>query len=141
MAESRNLEYCVLRYVPNAIGKEGVLLAAIFIYPGDPDKETCAITFAPHWQEKVQLFDPDSDLEMIEATLVEIQDRLRSPTSLYMLDQLEDSFSNIIQISDRKKCPLPANSRSVWAFAQALLGKTSTGSPQSPVLHSAAYQV
>src|ERR1700685_4374065 len=100
MAESRNLEYCVLRYAPNVISKEGVLIAAIFIYPSDPDREECAITFAPYWQEKIRLFDPDSDLEMIAATLDEIRDRLQSPTNRDTLHQLEDSFSNTIQISD-----------------------------------------
>jgi hypothetical protein len=141
MDESSNVEYCLLRYVPNVTGKEGVSIAAIFIDVSDVDKEVCAITLAPYWQERVRLFDPDSDLEMIEATLAEIQDRLRSPTSRYMLHLLEDSFSNTIQISDRKQCPFPANSRSIGVFAQTLLEKTSIGSPQSVVLRSAAYQV
>jgi hypothetical protein len=108
MDESSNVEYCLLRYVPNVTCKEGVSIAAIFIDVSDLDKEVCAITFAPYWQERVRLFDPDSDFEMIEATLAEIQDRLRSPASRYMLRQMEDSFSNIIRISDRKKCPIPA---------------------------------
>jgi len=123
MDESSNVEYCLLRYVPNVTAEEGVSIAAIFIDVNDVDKEVCAITVAPYWQERVRLFDPDSDLEMIEATLAELQDRLRSPASRNMLHQLEDSFSNVIQISDRKKCLFPANSKSVGAFCSGALGE------------------
>jgi hypothetical protein len=138
MAESRNLEYCVLRYVPNVTSKEGVLIAAIFIDPSDPDREKCAITFAPYWQERIRFFDPDSDLEMIAATLAEIRDQLQSPTNRDTLHQLEDSFSNTIQISDRRKCAVPANSGSVEAFAFAILEKPSTGLVGSFLMRNAA---
>jgi hypothetical protein len=133
------VEYCLLRYVPNVTGREGVSIAAILIDVSDPDKEVCAITFAPNWQERVRLFDPASDLEMMAAIVNEIRDRMLSPTDNGgMLHQLEDSFSNVIQISERRQCPVPLAHGSVGAFAQELLEKTSTGFVGSSAMYSAA---
>src|ERR1700685_1801955 len=105
MAMSSNLEYCVLRYAPNVIRREGVSIAAIFIDTSDPPNEVCAISFAADWRDRVRLIDQDSDLEMIEAMVAEIRDRLRSQTHCDLLHQMEDLFSNTIQLSERKKCP------------------------------------
>jgi hypothetical protein len=126
MAESSNLEYCVLRYVPNVIGREGVSIAAIFIDPSDSANEVCAISFAADWPERIRLIDPGSDLEMIEAMVAEIRDRLRSLTQRDMLHQMEDSFSNTIQLSKRRKCPPLAKPGSLGTFAYALLEQTSS---------------
>lgn len=133
MTASSNLEYCVLRYAPNVIGREGVSIAAIFI---DPSDQVCATIFVPHWQEIVRLFDPDSDLEMLAAMLSDIRERLLSPGNRDMLRTIEDSFSNVIQVSERRRCPIAANLGSVEAFAHALLEKTSTRVVGSSVMRA-----
>ena len=109
MTEYTNVEYCLLSYVPNVLSCEGVSIAAIFIDSTDPEEETCTVSFAENWQTKVRLLDSDSDLEMLAALLTEIRDRLLSKHDRRdMLRQMEDSFSNVVQVSQRQEisgCP------------------------------------
>ena len=122
MAEPSTIEYCLLRYVPDASSDKGVSIAAIFMDPSDLQNGTCAMSLAPDWQNKVRLLDPDSDLAMLGALLGEIRDRLQSPTErIDMINQLEDSFSNGIRVSERRKCMVPWEPKSIDTVALALL--------------------
>jgi predicted lipoprotein len=126
VTEYTNIEYCLLSYVPNVLSCEGVSIAAIFIDSTDPEEENCTMRFAEDWQTKVRLLDLDSDLDMLAALLTEIRDRLLSkPERRDMIRRMEDSFSNVVQISQRQKCPVAPRPETIEAFARELLGKTS----------------
>jgi Protein of unknown function (DUF3037) len=133
MTASGYVEYFFLHYVPHVISDESVSIAAIFVDPTDLEQGTCKMRFAADWQTKVQLLDPDADLEVLGALLTEIQDRLLSQSERSdMIRQLEDSFSNVVQASERRKCPVNLSPESIESLAWELLDKTSKISRSSP---------
>jgi Protein of unknown function (DUF3037) len=73
MSAPSNVEYFVLRYVPNILSDEGISIAAVFIDPTDLDQGICLMSFASDWQAKVRSSSPDADVEMLEAILTEIK--------------------------------------------------------------------
>jgi hypothetical protein len=128
MIRPSRVEYCFLRYVPNVIRDEGVSIGAIFIDPADIERGICKIHFAADWQTNVRFVDPDADLEMLKALLTEIRDRLVTEGERSdMIRQLEDSFSNVIQISERQECPVAPRPEAIDTFARELLDNASKG--------------
>jgi Protein of unknown function (DUF3037) len=129
MIRPSRMEYCFLRYVPNVVTDGGVSIAAIFIDPADTERGICEIHFAADWQTKVCFVDPDADLEMLQALLTEIRDRFDSEGERSdMIRQIEDSFSNVIQISERQECPVAPSPEAVETLARKLLDNASKGS-------------
>jgi hypothetical protein len=139
MSESGSVEYCFLRYVPNVVSGMSVAIAVILVDPSGPEKGICGMILAPNWQSEVQLIDPECDLQVLEALLTEIRDRLVSECHRAdMLRQIEDSFANVIQVSQRRKCPTTLRPEAVEAFARGLFeqgSKTSLffSSTQAPM--------
>jgi hypothetical protein len=130
MNVARNVEYCVLDYVPNIVRDKSVSIAAIFIDACDEEKGTCTMTLAADWQTQVQLVDPNTDLEMVAAVLSEIGERLLSPGQrCEVIRQLEDSFSNTVRVSERRKCPVMPSADTIEAFARQILQKKSKVPP------------
>jgi hypothetical protein len=108
MIRATNREYYFLRYMPNVIDNKSVSIAAIFIDSDDTKKdECCTVSFTDDWQAKVLQLDPNADVEMLEALLGEMQDRLSCEgTRSEMIRLMEDSFSNVLQLSQRRICPI-----------------------------------
>jgi hypothetical protein len=121
-----------LRYLPDVCSDKSVLIAAIFIEHENAEIGACAMSFAADWQSKARLLDPDVDLEMVEALAGEIRERLLSPEQrCEMIRALENSFSNIIQVSERRRCPVTPKPESIEAFAHSLLPLCETN-PKCP---------
>ena len=132
MTTSRNVEYFFLQYVPNIVSGESVSIAAIFIDPTDLDQGICRVCPAEDWQTKVRSLDPYADVEMLDAVLTEIRDRLLSHTRRSdMIRELEDSFSNSLQISQRRKCPISSTHEDIAVFAHELFDEPSK-KPRGP---------
>jgi hypothetical protein len=104
-----DVEYCVLHYVPNTVIRdERVSVAAIFTNSSEPGNKICTMICAANWQTKVRGLDPDADLAMLDALLKEIGERLQSPSERSdMIRQIEESFSNAVWVSQRRKCSVP----------------------------------
>jgi hypothetical protein len=110
MRASSHVEYIILRYVPNILGTEDVAIATILISSGDQHDMICD----RGWQSKVRILDTNADVDMLSNLLEEIRCRLLSPSeSSEMIQQLEDSFSNILQVSARRRGPLDLFSESL----------------------------
>jgi len=126
MTASTNVEYCVLHYVPNVLSDKSVSIAAIVVSSGDLETRACSMVYAPDWHTGVRVLDPTADLEMLEALLSDIRDRLLSPSQRSnMIHQLEDSFSNVIQVSQKRECTLATSPNAIEVFARGMLEKTS----------------
>lgn len=126
MIQSSGVEYFFLCYVPDPVSHRSVSIAVILIDPCDLEKGVCTMSSPQDWKSRVWFLDPDSDLEMLEALMTEIRDRLRSSSERSeMIQQLEDSFSNVIQVSRRRKCPFAPTPETASAFARQLLQTTS----------------
>jgi hypothetical protein len=101
MAERKQCEFQLIRYVPDPVKNEfvniGVLLRA-------SAEEQSVLRFTRDWA-RVLCLDPDADTQMLEALEIEIGQRLRSqpadhPKSIMAL--LEGSLSNGVQITETK---------------------------------------
>jgi len=141
MAKLKAVEYCLLRYAPNVTVDEGVPIAAIVIDPSNLEKGICAMGIATDWKTRVRLIDPDSDLRMLGALLTEVRNRLLSKRGrCEMLRQLEDSFSNVVQVSQRRKCTVAPRDETIEDFARGLLERTSMTSPSLSGVRDATCQ-
>jgi hypothetical protein len=110
MTQSGDVEYIFLTYVPNILSEKNVDIATILISLGDQGHMICD----QGWQNKVRILDPNADVEMLGNLLEEIRCRLLSPgESSEMIQQLEGSFSNILQVSARKRGPRALFSQSL----------------------------
>jgi hypothetical protein len=109
------------------VDNKSVLIGALFIDSSDMEYGICTLRLDSDWQNKIRVLDPHADLKMLEALFTEIRDRLSSEGQRSeMIRQLEDSFSNIIQLSQRRKGPIAPDPAARDAFARELFEKTST---------------
>src|ERR1700684_2922610 len=100
MITSTGVECWLLYYVPNVLSDKTVSIAAIIIPSEGVETGARGMIYAADWQSEVLLLDPHADLEVLDALLSEIRDRVLSPTQCSdMIHQLVDSFSNIVQLS------------------------------------------
>ena len=142
MTKLRRVEYCLLRYVPNVVYEVFVNTAAIFIDRLDLENGLCSISCAPDWRTRVLSLDPDADMQMLEALLTEIRRRLLSTCERSdMIHCIDDSFSNVIQISEWRECAVDPDIETIEVFARELFGKTSETSTDLSVTPGAACQV
>ena len=99
MAERRQLEFFLLRYVPHAVRQEFVNIGVLMIEAGANGAVIADVRFAKDWR-RLQCLDPQADLDVLEALLREIRSEvgeMRDRAAL--LKRMEDSFSNVIQLS------------------------------------------
>ncbi len=101
MAERKQCEFQLIRYVPDPVKNEfvniGVLLRAA-------TGEQTVLRFTRDWA-RVLCLDPDADTHMLEALEIEIGHRLRSQPADHpkpILDLLERSLSNGVQMTETK---------------------------------------
>ena len=103
----KQCEFLLIRYVPDAVKNEfvniGVLLREA---AGIGAGQAPVLRFTRDWA-RVRCVDPDADTEMLEALEEELRGRLLAGTEGGMkpvLDMIEDSFSNMLQITEPKGC-------------------------------------
>ncbi len=96
-------EFFLVRYVPDTVKNEFVNIGVVLQEAGRP--ETALVRFTRDWS-RVRCVDPEADTEMLEALENELQDRLSSGAleTAAMMKALEDSFSNVLQITEPKAC-------------------------------------
>ena len=107
---SRQCEFFLLRYVPDAVKNEFVNIGVVLLESGSGFAEA---RFASDWQ-RVRCLDPDADLEMLSALqesvrtqLGSVQDRER------LLRAMNESFSSLIQVSAPSACLTESPAREV----------------------------
>jgi hypothetical protein len=101
MAERKQCEFQLIRYVPDPVRNEFVNIGVLLRAAGDGQT---GLRFTRNWG-RVQCLDPDADTELLEALESEISDRLRTQPADYpqpILGRLESSLSNGIQITESK---------------------------------------
>jgi DUF3037 family protein len=103
MADKRQLEFFLLRYMPDAVKEEFVNIGLVMIEPA-ANGGFADVRFAKDWR-RLRCLDPDADLDILESLEREIRRQLPSLTDREALfKRLQDSFSNLIQISPLKAC-------------------------------------
>jgi Protein of unknown function (DUF3037) len=101
MAQRRQCEFQLIRYVPDPVRNEfvniGVLLRAV-------EGGQSMLRFTRDWG-RVRCLDPDADTQMLEALEIEVGQRLESQPANHprpITAVLEESLSNGVQISESK---------------------------------------
>jgi hypothetical protein len=101
MAEKRQCEFFLLRYVPNAVQDEFVNVGLVMVEPG---ADFADVRFTRNWR-RVRCLDPQVDIEMLQALENEMKRELwESRTRDALLRRLNDSSSNLIQLSATRAC-------------------------------------
>ena len=100
MADNRSLEFFLLRYVPSRITDEFVNIGLVLLELSASGRSVIDARFTSNWQ-RVQALDPNADLDLLHAVAHDISERLTNGNPEEMLQQMDDSFSNTIQLSSR----------------------------------------
>src|SRR5579862_9112434 len=104
MPELKQLEFYVLRYAPHAVKAEFVNIGVLMIEPGPNAGGFADVRFAKEWR-RVHCLDPQADVEVLEALEREMQAHMRvEGDRAALLKRMNDSFSNLIQVSPVKAC-------------------------------------
>jgi hypothetical protein len=104
MAERKQLEFFLLRYVPDAVKDEFVNIGVVMVESGANGGGFAEVRFTRDWR-RVRCLDPQADVEMLEALERDVRGQLASTQDrAVLLKRLEDSFSNAIQLSPVKGC-------------------------------------
>ncbi|HET9088258.1 MAG TPA: DUF3037 domain-containing protein [Acidobacteriaceae bacterium] len=96
-------EFFLVRYVPDTVKNEFVNIGVMLREAGRPG--TALVRFTRDWS-RVRCVDPEADTDMLEALENEIRDRVSqgSTETAMMMKALEESFSNVLQITEPKAC-------------------------------------
>ena len=93
-------EFFLVRYVPDPVKNEFVNIGVLLREAGRP--ESAVVRFTKDWS-RVRCVDPDADTAMLEALESEVRRRLLE-VGQPVMKTLEDSFSNLLQITPSKAC-------------------------------------
>ncbi len=104
MAELRQFEFFVLRYVPDAVKDESLNIGILMIEEGANGAGFADVRFTQDWR-RVQCIDPQADVEWLQAVEGDIRGQLaQSSDRTVLMNKLQDSLSNVIQLSSAKGC-------------------------------------
>lgn len=103
MNDRLECEFFLVRYVPDTVKNEFVNIGVVLREAGRP--ETARVQFTRDWS-RVRCVDPEADTGMLEALETEVRDRLAtgSAETASMMKTLDESFSNMLQITEPKAC-------------------------------------
>lgn len=122
MAERRQLEFFLLRYVPDVVKGEFVNFGLVAMENGPNGAELIDVRFTKD-RSRILCLDPQADLEVLTKLQEEIRQEIgRAKDLAVLLRRMQDSFSNVIQVSE----VMPALTRELAAaeietVARALL--------------------
>jgi hypothetical protein len=104
MADRRQLEFFLLRYVPDAVKDEFVNIGVVMVEAGANGAGFADVRFTRDWR-RVRCLDPQADVDMLAALERDIRGHLATVQDRVGLRRrLEESFSNVIQLSPTKGC-------------------------------------
>jgi hypothetical protein len=103
MDDLKKLEFFVLRYVLDAV-KDEAINVGIVMFESGKDGEFADVRFMKDWRRLLRS-DPQADIEMLEALERDLRSRLSAAEGREaLLRRVDDSFSNLIQVSPTKAC-------------------------------------
>jgi len=104
MSEKRPFEFFVLRYMPDTVKEEFVNIGLVMLEPDANGNGFAGVRFRRDWR-RVWCLDPQADIEVLEAVEKDIRQQLTNTHDrTALMQKLQDSFSNLIQLSPVKAC-------------------------------------
>jgi hypothetical protein len=113
MADLKQCEFYLLRYVPDVVKDEFVNLGVVLLETSDGDSAFTDVRFTRDWR-RVRCLDPEADVELLESFEGELRRLLQSRAHEainyrpamsrrdWLLHLIEDSFSNVLQLTPGK---------------------------------------
>ena len=122
MAELKQLEFFLLRYVPDAVKEEFVNVGLLAREVGG---ELSAVKITEDWS-RVRCIDPEADVEVLAGLGMQLQNELQETRDwVSLLRKVEDLFSNQVQASAVKACLTEDAAKEVATLARLYLqGRT-----------------
>ena len=121
MSGLKQCEFFLLRYVPDAVKDEFVNIGVVVTGPAVNGKGVAEIRFTRDWQ-RVRCLDPAADIEMLEAMEDEVRAQLAEAGNRdALLARMEDSFSNLVQLSPSKAVLTESPAEEVGRLAEMYL--------------------
>jgi len=106
VADNRQCEFFLLRYVPDAVKNEFVNIGVVLLESsnGEARGSYADVRFTGDWR-RVRCLDPNVDLEVLQGIEEELRTQLIEGTDREgVRRRLEESLSNTIQLSATKAC-------------------------------------
>ena len=133
MADLRKLEFFLLRYAPDAVKDEFVNIGLVMLEPGANGEGFADVRFTRDWR-RVRCLDPQADIEVLEALERDIRSQLVGTHDREgLVRRLQDSLSNVIQVSSTKACLAEAPAQEIEALARLYME-----APKQPAVRAAA---
>ena len=136
MADLKQCEFFLLRYVPDAVKDEFVNIGVVLVESGAPSEpgfgslgwESRAngagfaeVKFTRDWQ-RVKCLDPAADIEMLAGLEDDLRARVKEAGSRQdFLRSVEESFSNLLQLSPAKACLTESPAEELGRLAEMYL--------------------
>jgi hypothetical protein len=121
MSVCRQFEFCLLRSGPDVVKVDPVIIGVVMVENGTNGAGFAEVRFTRDWR-RVRCADPQVDVEMLKALERDIRGQLATtPEREVLLRRMEDSFSNVIQLSPTKKCVADDPVREIEALASMYL--------------------
>lgn len=98
MTDKRHLELFLLRYVPSPIANDSVNIGFVLLELSESARTVIEARFTANWQP-VRALDPDADINLLYALALDICERVKNGNPEDLLQRMDDSFSNAIQLS------------------------------------------
>jgi len=104
MADLKQLEFYVLRYVPYVVNGDSISIGVLLVEPRPNGFGFADLRMTSDWR-RVHCFDKQVDVELLQSLEADIRMQLQHSQDVgVLLHKLEDSFANLIQMSPRKVC-------------------------------------
>jgi hypothetical protein len=121
MADKRQLDFFLLRYVPNVVREEFVNIGLVMTESGGDGGGFAGVHFTADWR-RARCLDPNIDVEMLEALGRDIERRLKDMNQqALLLHEMMDSYSNTLQLSPIRRCVAENPAEELKDLAQRLI--------------------
>ncbi len=133
MADRRQLEFFLLRYVPNVAREEFVNIGLVMRESGGDGGGFAEMHFTADWR-RARCLDPNIDVEMLEALGREMERRLKDVQQrALLLNEMMDSYSNTLQLSPMRPCVAENPAEELKDLAQKLVEMSPMWVPEKEV--------
>ena len=120
MAELKQCEFFLLRYVPDAVKDEFVNIGVLLVEAGVNGTRFAELKFTRDWQ-RVKCLDPAADLELLARLQDDLRKRLNEVGSAEFISGVSESFSNLLQLSPAKACLAESPAEELGRLAEMYL--------------------
>jgi hypothetical protein len=105
MQARKQFDYFLLSYNPNITQIHSICMAVVLLDSETGGEAFCRLKAVEGWQSRVKRFEPNAHMELLEAILQDVDQRISEPgTRSAMIEFIETSFSNTLRASTRKRC-------------------------------------